>query len=97
MPDGHAQCQGVPWGRRPMVRTVLSHEDSRPRSTLDGPNPTRMSSRGRQLGGENSKLLKGSKVLLIIGVDAGNPIGEHRGHQREVKDVLPGHVGMLRV
>jgi hypothetical protein len=36
-------------------------------------------------------------VLLIIGVDAGNPIGEHRGHQREVKDVLPGHVGMLRV
>ena len=56
-----------------------------------------MSSSGRPLGSENRQLLKGSKVLLVRGVDAGNPVGEHRGHQREVKDILPGYAGMLCV
>ena len=38
---------------------------------------------------------KASKVLLIVGIDAGDAVGHHRGHKKEVKDLLAGYLGMV--
>ena len=38
---------------------------------------------------------KTGKVLLVVGIDAGNAVGHHRGHEEEVKDLLAGHFRVL--
>ena len=33
---------------------------------------------------------KAGKVLLVVGIDAGDPVGQHGGHEEKIKDVLAG-------
>ena len=40
---------------------------------------------------------KAGKVLVVVGVDAGDPVGHHRGHQEEVKELLAGYLDLHRV
>src|SRR5882724_3683975 len=43
---------------------------------------------------EHLNSCKAGKVLLVVGIDAGDAVGHHRGHQEEVKDLLAGHLRM---
>jgi hypothetical protein len=38
---------------------------------------------------------KAGKVLLVVGIDAGDAVGHHRGHEEEVKDLLAGYLRMV--
>jgi len=60
-------------------------------------------------GGEDFELPEGSEMIRIVGVDPGDPVGEHRGNELQVEYDLPfdgvtssqfndlGHRGLNRI